>query len=308
MRVFVAGGSGMVGSRLVRALHERGDQVVLLTRRPEAVRESLGPACTVAAGDPVQPGPWADAVGDCDAVVNLTGESLFNRRWNDAFKTLLRDSRILSTQHVVQALARQPRTPAGAPKVLVNASATGYYGPHGDEELTEESPPGDDFLARLCVDWERAARAAEPHGIRVAVVRIGVVLSKDAVPIRKLLTPFKLGVGGPVGSGRQWFSWVHHADIVGILLLALDNPSPSGPVNGTAPQPVTNRDFARALGRALHRPAFLPTPGFALKLGLGEVAEVLTAGQRVLPAKALALGYKFKFPDIEAALADVLHR
>jgi uncharacterized protein (TIGR01777 family) len=306
MRVFVAGGSGMVGARLVRALHGRGDHVVLLTRRPEAVRQSLGSACTVVAGDPVQPGPWAEAVDDCDAVVNLTGENLFNRRWNDAFKKQLRDSRVLSTQNVVQALARRPTTAAGVPKVLVNASATGYYGPHGDEELTEESPPGDDFLARLCVEWEQAAREAEGHGLRAVLVRTGVVLGRDAGAIPKMLTPFKLGVGGPIGSGRQWLSWVHHADIVGILLLALDNAAAAGPVNGTAPQPVTNRDFSRALGRALHRPAFLPTPGFALKLGLGEVAEVLTAGQRVLPAKALALGYKFKFPDIDAALADVL--
>jgi uncharacterized protein (TIGR01777 family) len=307
MRVFVAGGSGMVGSRLVRALHQRGDQVVLLTRRPDAVRQSLGSACTVVGGDPVQPGPWAEAVDDCDAVVNLAGENLFNRRWNDAFKKQLRDSRVLSAQHVVQALARKPRTAAGAPKVLVNASATGYYGPHGDEELTEESPPGNDFLARICVDWEQAARAAEAHGIRVAPVRIGVVLGRDAGAIPKMLTPFKLGVGGPIGSGRQWLSWVHHADIVGILLLALDNPAAAGPVNGTAPQPVTNRDFTKALGRALHRPTFMPIPGFALKLRMGEVAEVLTAGQRVLPAKALSLGYKFKFPDIDAALADVLH-
>jgi uncharacterized protein (TIGR01777 family) len=306
MRVFVAGGSGMVGARLVRALHGRGDHVVLLTRRPDAVRQELGSACTVVAGDPVQPGPWAEAVDDCDAVVNLAGENLFNRRWNDAFKKQLRDSRALSTQNVVGALARKPTTGAGVPKVLVNASATGYYGPHGDEELTEESPPGDDFLARLCVEWEQAARTAEGHGLRVAVVRIGVVLGRDAGAIPKMLTPFRLGVGGPIGSGRQWLSWVHHADIVGILLLALDNPAARGPVNGTTPQPVTNRDFAKALGRALHRPAFLPTPGFALKLGLGEVAEVLTAGQRVLPAKALALGYKFKFPDIDTALADVL--
>ena len=307
MRVFVAGGSGMVGSRLVRALHGRGDQVVLLTRRPDAVRQSLGSACTIVDGDPGQPGPWAEAVDDCDAVVNLAGENLFNRRWNEAFKKQLRDSRVLSTQNVVQALARKPTTAAGVPKVLVNASATGYYGPHGDEELTEESPAGDDFLARLCVEWEQAARAAEAHGLRVARVRLGVVLGRDAGAIPKMLTPFQLGVGGPIASGRQWFSWVHHADIVGILLLALDNPAAAGPVNGTAPQPVTNRDFTKALGRALHRPAFLPIPGFALKLRMGEVAEVLTAGQRVLPAKALALGYKFKFPDIAAALADVLH-
>jgi uncharacterized protein (TIGR01777 family) len=306
MRVFVAGGSGMIGSRLVRALHTRGDQVVLLTRRPDAVRQSLGPACTVVAGDPLQPGPWAEAVDDCDAAINLTGENLFNRRWNEAFKNLLRDSRVKSTRNVVEALARKPATAAGAPKVLVNATATGYYGPHGDQELTEESPPGDDFLARLCVEWEATARKVEAHGVRASLVRIGVVLGKEAGPIPMLLTPFRLGVGGPVGSGNQWFSWVHHADIVGLLLLALDNPAAAGPLNGTAPQPVRNGDFTKAFGRALHRPAFLPVPSFALKLRLGEVADIVTTGMRVLPAKALALGYKFKFPDIEGALADVL--
>jgi uncharacterized protein (TIGR01777 family) len=306
MRVFVAGGSGMVGSRLVRALAKRPDEVVLLTRRPEVVRQSLGSACQVVAGDPTQAGPWMEAVEGCDAVVNLTGENVFNRRWSAAFKQLLRDSRIRSTENVVEALARRPRTAAGTPKVLVNASAIGYYGPHGDEELTEDSPPGDDFLARLCVDWEQAARRAEGQGVRVAIVRVGVVLGRDAGPVAKLLLPFKMGTGGPVGSGRQWLSWIHHADIVGILLLALDNAAARGPVNGTAPQPVTNRDFGKAFGRALHRPAFLPTPGFALRLMLGEVAELLTAGQRVLPRRAQALGYTFQFPDIDSALRDVL--
>jgi uncharacterized protein (TIGR01777 family) len=306
MRVFVAGGTGMIGSRLVRALAERKDEVVLLTRRPEAVRQALGPACQVVAGDPTQPGPWMEAVDGCEAVVNLAGENLFNRRWNAAFKQLLRDSRLRSTDNVVQALARRPRTAAGAAKVLVNASAIGYYGPHGDEELTEDSPPGDDFLARLCVDWEQAARGAEGHGVRLALVRVGVVLGRDAGPVAKLMLPFKMGTGGPVGSGKQWLSWVHHADIVGILLLALDNGAAQGPLNGTAPQPVTNREFAKAFGRALNRPAFLPTPGFALYLMLGEVAELLTAGQRVLPRRAQALGYAFRFPDIDSALRDVL--
>jgi uncharacterized protein (TIGR01777 family) len=308
MRVFVTGGSGLIGTRLVRALHGRGDQVILLTRRPDAVRPALGPVCTLVAGDPMKPGPWAEAVDDCDAVVNLAGENIFARRWNDEFKKMLMDSRVRTTENVVQALARRPRTASGAAKVLVNASAVGYYGPHGDEELTEDSPAGDDFLARICVAWEAAARAAEAHGVRVAPVRIGVVLAKEAGPLAKVLTPFRLGGGGPVGSGRQWMSWVHAADIVGILLLALDSAAAIGPINGTAPQPVTNRDFATALGRALHRPSFMPTPAFGLRVLLGGVADIITTGQRVLPRKAEALGYRFQFPTVEAALQDLLRQ
>jgi uncharacterized protein (TIGR01777 family) len=307
MRIFVAGGSGLVGTRLIRALSQRGDEVVLLTRRPEAVQETFGPSAQVVSGDPTQPGPWMESVDGCDAVVNLAGENLFARRWNEAFKQLLHDSRVRSTETIVQALARQPRTAAGAAKVLVNASAIGYYGPHGDEELTEESPAGDDFLARLCVDWEQAARKAEGHGVRVVLSRTGVVLDPEGGPLAMLLPIFKMGLGGPVASGNQWMSWIHYQDLVGIILLALDKVGAAGPINGTAPQPVTNRDFARALGGALGRPAFLPTPGFALQVRFGEVAEVLTTGQRVLPQRALALGYTFRFPDLPAALDNLLH-
>jgi uncharacterized protein (TIGR01777 family) len=301
MRVFVAGGTGLVGARLVRCLHRRQDAVVLLTRRPEEARAALGAACTLVAGDPLQPGPWAEAVDGCDAVVNLTGENLFNRRWDAAFKTVLQGSRVRSTENLVQALARKP----GGPRVLVNASAVGYYGPR-DEELTEDSPPGDDFLARLCVAWEKAARQAEPLGVRVAVVRIGVVLDRAGGALRQMLPTFQAGMGGSTGSGKQWVSWVHHADLTGILLLALDNPDARGPLNAMAPNPVTNADFARALGRALHRPAFLATPAFALRLVLGEVADVALSGQRVLPKRTLALGYGFQFPTLDGALLDVL--
>jgi uncharacterized protein len=306
MRVFVTGGTGQVGVRLVPRLQERGDEVVLLTRRLAYARERLGSAGAVVEGDPMQPGPWMEAVDSCDGIINLAGENIFARRWSEEFKVLLHDSRVKSTENVVQALARQPRTEAGNPKALVNASAIGYYGPHGDEELDEDSPHGDDTLARICVDWERAARGAEPLGVRAAMVRTGVVLDNEGGALKKLLVPFKMGGGGPVGSGNQWMSWIHYEDLVGILLLALDNGGARGPINGTAPNPVTNRDFAKALGRALHRPSFLPTPGFALRLMLGEVAEALVTGQRVLPKRAQALGYSFKFPQLDAALAHLL--
>jgi uncharacterized protein (TIGR01777 family) len=306
MRVFVTGGTGLIGTRLIRQLRERRDSVMLLTRRPAAARERFSGDCTVVEGDPMQPGAWMDAVRDCDAIVNLAGEGIFNRRWDDPFKALLRDSRLKGTENVVQALARSPRTPAGNAKVLVNASAIGYYGFHGDEELTEQDGSGDDFLARLTVDWEKAARAAEPLGVRVVLVRIGLVLDKEGGALAKLLTPFKLGAGGPVGSGKQWVSWIHHADMVGVLQLALDNPNALGPINGTAPNPVTNKELGKALGRALHRPSFMPTPVFALRLALGEVADVVAQGQRVVPKRALALGYPFRFPTIDAALGQIL--
>lgn len=306
MRVFISGGTGLIGSRLVRRLRGRQDQVVLLTRRPVVAREKFGGDCTIVEGDPMQAGAWMDAVADCDGVINLTGEGIFNRRWNDAFKKILRDSRIKSTEHVAQALSKNPHTAGGTVKVLVNASAIGYYGPHGDEELTEDSPAGSDTLAKLTVEWEQAAHQAESSGVRVAIVRVGVVLDKHGGALAKMLPPFKFGAGGPVGSGKQWMSWIHHEDIAGIFLLALDHTEARGPLNGTAPHPVTNKEFSQALGKVLHRPSFLPTPAFALRVMLGEVAEVVTQGQRVLPRKALALGYAFQFPTIEGALANVL--
>jgi uncharacterized protein (TIGR01777 family) len=306
MRVFLMGGTGLVGSRLVKRLLERKDQVVLLTRRPDVARQKWADAVTVVEGDPMQAGGWAAAVGDCDAVVNLVGEGLFNRRWRESFKQLLHDSRIKSTENAVAALAKAPRTATGQPKAIVNASAIGYYGPHGEEELTEDSPPGDDFLARLCVDWEKAARGVEAHGVRLTVVRIGVVLDRQGGALRQMLKPFKFFVGGPVGSGRQYVSWIHHEDLVGLIELALDKPEASGTMNGTAPQPATNKQFSKALGRALHRPSFLPTPKFALRVMLGPVASLVTTGQRVLPKRALGLGYAFKFPDIDSAMRDAV--
>ena len=306
MRVFVTGGTGLIGTRLIRRLRERQDNVVVLTRHAVAARERLGPDCTIVEGDPSQSGAWMDAARDCDAVINLAGESIFGRRWNDEVKAQLINSRIKSAEHVVQALTRNPTGANGSRKVLINASAAGYYGPRDDEELTEESLPGNDFLARICVEWEGVARQAESQGVRVVLLRIGVVLDREGGALTQMLTPFKLFAGGPVGSGMQWMSWIHHDDLVGILLLALDNASATGPINGTAPNPLRNREFASALGRVLHRPAFLPTPAFALRLMLGEVAQIVTTGQRVLPRRALELGYQFKFPTVDVALADVL--
>jgi uncharacterized protein (TIGR01777 family) len=307
MHVFVTGGTGLIGTRLVRRLLERQDRVSLLTRRKDVAQAQFGGACTVIEGDPMETGRWTDAIRDCDAVINLVGENIFSRRWNEDFKRLLRDSRVKSTENVARALSRAPRVSDAAVKVLVNAAAIGYYGPHGDEEISEADPPGNDTLARLCVDWERAALQAESAGARVAMVRVGVVLDQNGGALPQMLKPFRtVGIGGPVGSGKQWVSWIHHADIVGIFLLALDRSEATGPLNGTAPYPLTNKDLTKAMGRALHRPTFLPAPKLVLRLALGQVAEVIATGQRVVPRKAMALGYRFQFPGIDEALADVL--
>ncbi len=306
MQVFVTGGTGLIGSRLVRRLMERRDRPVVLTRREATADKLFGKSCRIVEGDSMKAGPWQDVAAECDAVVNLAGENLFNHRWNDQFKALMTDSRLKTTANVVEALGRKPKREDGTPKALVNASAIGIYGPHGDEELTEESPPASDFLANLCLQWESAARAVEEFGVRCALTRIGVVLAKEGGALKQLWTPFSLGMGGPVADGKQWMSWIHIEDMIGVLLLALDNNGAVGPLNATAPNPVTNRDFAVAFGGALHRPSFMPTPRFVLRAMLGESADIVTTGQRVLPKKTMALGYQFKFAQIDAALADIV--
>jgi uncharacterized protein len=307
MRIFLLGGTGLVGSRLIARLCQRHDQVVLLTRRPEVARGRWQEAITVVEGDPMQAGAWMRAVDDCDAVINLVGEGIFNRRWSAAFVGLLRDSRVKSTKNVVAALANRPRNAAGQPKILVNASAIGYYGAHGDEELDENSLAGSDLMAELCVAWEMAAAAAEPLGVRTVRLRIGVVLDREGGALKQMMLPFKMFMGGTVGlTGRQYISWIHHEDVVGLLLFALDRGEVQGALNGTAPNPVTNKVFARALGAALGRPSFMPTPKLILRVVLGKVANVVTTGQRVLPKKALTLGYTFKFAHVAEAMKDAV--
>ncbi len=302
MRIFITGGTGLVGTRLVNLLRERGDEVALLTRRPDAVKGLADRGVNIIAGDPVQPGRWMDAVADCDAVIHLAGEGVFGRRWNQAFKDLLYSTRIKSTENIVAALAKAPPKP----RTLITASAIGFYGPHGDEELTEDSGEGGDFLAKICIDWEKAAQAAAGSGVRVASVRVGVVLDPAGGALAKMLPPFKMFVGGPIGNGKQYMSWIHNEDLCRLFLHIIDHPELSGPFNGTAPTPVTNRDFSTALGKVLGRPSFLPAPAFALRILLGESANIITNGQRVLPRKALAGGFAFTFNDVESALRDLL--
>ncbi len=308
MKVLLTGGTGLIGSRLIQRLLDRGDKVVLLTRRPDATRKKWGEQLEVVEGDPSKPGTWEDRLVECDGVVNLVGEGIFNKRWSAEFKEILRKSRIESTRNVATAMAKNPRRADGSPKVLVSGSAIGYYGPHGEEELDESTPPAQDFMGKLCIDWENAASPAVAAGVRVAFLRTGVVLDAQGGALSQMLPPFKMFVGGPVGSGRQYMSWIHHEDLVGIILFVLDHANASGPFNGTAPHPVTNRDFSTALGKVLSRPSFFPTPGFMLSLMLGEVSNVVTKGQRVAPKQALKHGYRFRFTEVEAALADLLKK
>jgi uncharacterized protein len=301
MRIFITGGTGLIGRRLVPRLVERGDEMVVLSRS-ESPRRFGNAEVTFVLGDPTRPGDWQATLATCDAVVNLAGENVADRRWTTESKTRIRDSRTLSTRRVVQAIGQAD----GQCRTLVSASAIGYYGSRGDAVLDESSGPGNDFLAEVNKAWEAEANRAAEHGVRVVCIRIGVVLDAAGGALAKLLPVFRRFAGGPVGSGRQWFSWIHHADLVGIITRALDDDTITGAVNATAPNPVTNREFSTALGRALRRPAIMRVPGVALRIGMGEAAGMVLASQRVVPRVALEHNHEFQFERIDAALADVL--
>lgn len=301
MNVTVTGATGLIGSRLVRALRDHGDAVTVLSRSPEKAQARLG--VEAVAWDPLAGPAPAEALAGRDAVVHLAGEPVA-QRWNAEVKERIRDSREVGTRNLVAGLAAvaEPERP----RTLVSASAVGYYGARGDERVPESTPPGDDFLARVCVAWEREADAAAGHGVRVAKIRTGVVLDKTGGALKTMLPPFRLGVGGPVAGGDQQLPWIHVDDLVALYLRALTDTAWSGAYNGAAPEPVTNKAFSKALGRALRRPAVAPVPAFALRLLYGEMAEVVTEGQRAVPERALEQGFAFRHPDLGAALADAL--
>jgi uncharacterized protein (TIGR01777 family) len=304
-RVVVTGATGLIGQAVVRALADRGDEVVALSRDAGRAAQVLGEGVeTVAWADPTAAPPSREALSGADAVVNLLGEQLA-QRWSPEVKARIRDSRVLGTRNLVAGIRQL--VPAVRPKVLVSQSASGYYGPRDDEPLDESSPPGADFLGALVQDWEaEALAAASEDGLRVVVTRTGVVLAPKGGALGKMLPFFRLGIGGPVGSGRQYLPWIHIDDVVGALLYCLDDPRANGPVNLAAPAPVDNRTFSHALGRALHRPAFLPVPAPALKLLYGEMSVIVLTGQRLVPGKLGGLGYEFRHPEVEEALRDVL--
>lgn len=292
MRIVVAGGTGFLGLALVAQLQKDGHSVAVLTRQPgksHHVRwDPYGPLTA-----------WAHALENVDAVVNLVGAPI-NRRWTAAHKRVMWNSRVHSTRTLVAAMKSVRRIPP----TLINASAIGIYGPHGDEALTEESPAGSGFLVALGAAWEKEALAAGPHA-RVVLLRSGIVLDKDGGALPQMALPFRFFIGGPLGSGRQYVSWIHRDDWTAMARWALTSDTVAGPLNVTAPNPVTNLEFARTLGRSLHRPALIPAPTFALRLVLGEMASALVTGQRVFPDKAHALGFEFQYSELEAALRAI---
>jgi uncharacterized protein len=304
MRVAVTGATGMIGSALVHELRARGHEPTALSRNARNAAETLG----VDAAEwpaPKDGLPPFDALRDRDAVVNLLGESIA-QRWSDQAKREIRDSRILPTRHLVAALAELPD--AERPRTLISQSASGWYGARGDERLAESEPPGGDFVARVTVDWEAEAGMADEFGVRVVTTRTGVVLSGSGGALEKMLPFFKLGIGGPVAGGGQYVPWVHLEDVVGAIVFCLENDDAGGPVNVTAPEPVTNRELSKILGRVLHRPAFAPVPALAVKALYGEMASIVTTGQRAVPARLRELGYEFKRPDLEDALRGATGR
>lgn len=307
MRIVIAGGTGFLGSPLAEVYAEEGHDVRILTRSlpPGEGRHESGtgvPGITRIGWNPDgRSGPWATALDGADAIINLAGESIGDRRWTPQRKAVLRDSRILSTRSLATTIASL-RTP---PATLVSASGVNYYGPSGDERKSESAPPGSGFLAALCEDWEKEAQQASRPGTRVVILRAGVVLERSGGALPRMMTPFRFFAGGRLGSGRQYFSWIHRLDWVEMARWIVQTPDASGPFNATAPYPVTNRQFAKALGSALRRPALVPTPAFALNLLLGEFAESLVTGQRVIPERALTLGYHFRYPELDIAFRGI---
>jgi len=325
-RVVVTGATGLIGKRVCARLAQQGYAVVVFARDVAAARRSIPQAAEYVQYSASENGPWAPAIDGAYGVINLAGANNFGRRWSEAYKREIRDSRVIGTRGLVNAM----RAAAQKPKVFVSGSAIGIYGFRDDTPLDESASLGDDFLARVCKEWEAEAGKAEELGVRTVLIRTGVVLGGEqpglpwpftfkgispsrpgfvldfrngALPLMAL--PYRFFIGGPIGSGRQWFSWIHLDDEVELIIKALEDEQLSGPLNATAPEPLTNRDFSRTLGRVLGRPSWLPLPGFALKLLLGEVADMLAEGQRVLPAKAQAAGYSFRFPTAEAALREL---
>ena len=301
MKVLVTGASGFIGSALCDSLLARGDDVVGLARDPQRAR-STNPGMAWHAWEPTLERPPADAFEGVDAVVNLAGEKI-NQRWTEESKRQIMESRRTATHNLVGTIAGLDRKP----KVMVSQAAIGYYGDRGEAMVDESSPAGEGYDSEVVQEWERAAHEVEANGVRLVVVRSGHVLDPRGGLLAEMLPPFKLGVGGPLAGGRQYMSWIHIADEVGILIWAIDNDKVSGVINATAPTPVTNRELSRALGRALGRPAVMPVPGAVLDLKFGrEFGQVLRGGQRVLPRRALDLGFEFRFTDIDSALADLL--
>ena len=301
MRIAIVGATGFVGSRLVEQLDAAGHQVTILTRNPTQATSRF-PTATVVAYSPLKSGVWQESISGCDAVVNLAGEPIAEKRWTSAQKQSILDSRKLGTQKVVEAISQA----AVKPQVLINASAIGYYGTSETAKFDETSPAGTDFLAEVCQEWETAAQAVTASGTRLVILRLGIVLGENGGALGKMLAPFSAFVGGPIGSGKQWFSWIHRDDVVKLIMAAITDPQMQGVYNATAPQPVTMQDFAQTLGNVMSRPSWLPVPNFALEALLGEGAIVVLQGQQVMPTQTLAQGFEFGYTTLTPALKAIL--
>jgi uncharacterized protein len=302
MKIFITGSNGFVGMNLSRFLLNEGHEVTGLVRSEEKGR-ALPEGVSYVVGEGIQPGKWQEAIPGHQVMINLAGVPIF-QRWTPAYKRLLYDTRILTTRNLVDAIPAE----TGSSVTLLSTSAVGYYGPTGDEELGESSPPGSDFLATLARDWECEAAKAEDKGVRVVIPRFGVVLGSDGGALPQMIRPFRFFVGGPLGNGGQWFSWIHIEDLCRAAHFVMTTKEINRPVNFTAPEPVSNGDLARAIGKVLRRPSFMPAPSFMIKLTMGEFGSVILTGQRVVPRLLQAHGFKFRFADIEAALENLLKR
>ncbi|MFZ9736963.1 MAG: TIGR01777 family oxidoreductase [Prochlorotrichaceae cyanobacterium] len=304
MKVAITGATGFVGSRLVERLQADNQEIVAWVRHPEKARlkfpAATFPQLTIVPYTPTVSGQWQEMVEGCDAVVNLAGEPIADR-WTPQKRQAILDSRALGTRRIVEAI-NQATTP---PRVLVNASAVGYYGTSETATFVEDNPPGNDFLSKVCQEWEAAAQAVTAPGCRVVILRTGIVLALGGA-IERMLLPFQLFAGGPIGTGNQWFSWIHRDDLVTIIEASLQQPNLSGVLNATAPKPVKMAEFCATLGDVLSRPSWLPVPGFALEALLGEASQVVLEGQRVLPQRLLASGFEFQYPDLKPALQEFL--
>ena len=295
----MTGGTGFVGTQLTSRFVQDGNEVTILTRSPKGPEKGAA-GISYLLGDPTQKGPWQEAIKNHDAIINLAGASIFSK-WTDEHKKAIRESRVSTTQNIVEGIPSHPERKI----TLLSTSAVGYYGFHGDEELFEESPPGNDFLAQIAVEWEGEALKALEKGARVIIARFGIVMGEKGGALSQMIPLFKKYIGGPIGSGKQWFSWIHIKDLAEAFAFLLKHPEISGPVNVCSPNPVRNKDLAKALGKALHKPSFMPAPGFMIKLVLGEFGSVILEGQRVIPKKLLENGFVFQYADIHQALQNI---
>lgn len=302
-KIILTGATGFVGKKLISILVEKGYAISVLSRNKNSAKKILGKDIEVYEWDYTKSSDdIIEIINGCFAIINLAGASIAGKRWDEEYKKLIYNSRIITAAKITDAISKCEVKPQS----LINSSAVGYYGLSGEELMTERSSPENDYLAKVCFDWESSAMEAEKYRVRVVTIRTAVVLDKKEGALKKLITPFKYFIGGKIGNGKQWFPWIHIVDLVNLYLYALENPSIQGALNGTAPEQINNKDFCKTLGKVMGRPSLFPVPGFILKIAVGEFATYLLTGRKVFPEKALKAGFKFKYDNIESALINIL--